>query len=35
MNNNENILLYCHSYYHPRSIIYTILRKDKNKKYSY
>jgi hypothetical protein len=30
-----NILLFCHSYYHRRSIIDETLRTDKNKKYSY
>jgi hypothetical protein len=35
MNNKENILLYCHSSSHNRSIIYKTLIKDKNKKYRY
>lgn len=34
-NNKENILLFCHSYYHRRSIIDETLRKDKNKTYPY
>ena len=33
--NKENILLYCHSYYHNQKIINDTLRKDKHKKYSY